>query len=98
MRNYKNILFYCLVTGSFLVLMYWILQSGKTLEVNKTFPFQKIPDVDFLTNIKDKFSQNLGTPLAILLLQIIAILITARIFGYLFHKAGQPFVVGEIVA
>jgi Kef-type K+ transport system membrane component KefB len=98
MRNYKNILFYCLVTGSFLVLMYWILQSGKTLEVNKTFLIQRTADADFLTNIKDKLSQNVGTPLAILLLQIITILLTARIFGYLFHKAGQPFVVGEIVA
>jgi Kef-type K+ transport system membrane component KefB len=98
MRNYKNILFYCLVTGSFLILMYWILQSGKTLEVNKIFSFIKIPDSDFSAGIKEKLTQNLGSPLAVLLLQIIAILLTARLFGYIFHKAGQPFVVGEIVA
>jgi Kef-type K+ transport system membrane component KefB len=38
------------------------------------------------------------TPVAMLLLQVIAILFTARIFGYLFVKIGQPSVVGEILS
>jgi Kef-type K+ transport system membrane component KefB len=44
------------------------------------------------------FHQNLIRPLPILLLQIIVIVITARLFGFLFNKIRQPSVVGEIVA
>ena len=36
--------------------------------------------------------------LVILLAQIVAIIIAARIFGWIFKKAGQPGVIGEIVA
>jgi len=41
---------------------------------------------------------NTQNPLALLLLQIIVILITARVFGWLANRIGQPSVVGEIVA
>ncbi len=37
-------------------------------------------------------------PLSILLLQIMAIIITARVFAFLCRKIGQPSVVGEIAA
>jgi Kef-type K+ transport system membrane component KefB len=50
----------------------------------------------------DLFTHSLGehiqSPVAVLLLQIIAILFVARIFGSLFVKIGQPSVVGEILA
>jgi Kef-type K+ transport system membrane component KefB len=42
--------------------------------------------------------ENLRSPLSILLLQIIVIITTARIFGGLFLKIGQPAVIGEMVA
>lgn len=41
---------------------------------------------------------NLHHPLAILLIQIIAVLLAVRLFGYLFKHIGQPGVIGEIVA
>ena len=43
-------------------------------------------------------SDNLANSLTILLLQIIVILITVRIFSFLFKYIGQPGVMGEIVA
>ena len=42
--------------------------------------------------------ENLSHPLAILLLQIITIIVVARIFSFLFRKIGQPTVIGEILA
>jgi Kef-type K+ transport system membrane component KefB len=41
---------------------------------------------------------NLRHPLAILITQLIAVVLTARVFGYWATRVGQPPVVGEIVA
>ncbi|GHT72193.1 cation/H(+) antiporter [Bacteroidia bacterium] len=41
---------------------------------------------------------NIQTSIAMLLLQIIAILFVARILGFLFVKIGQPSVIGEILS
>lgn len=41
---------------------------------------------------------NLRQPLSILLLQLVVIIVAARVVGKLFRKLGQPFVMGEIVA
>lgn len=50
------------------------------------------------TQFLDTFSTNLKHPLSVLLLQIITIILTARIFGSICRKIGQPTVVGEILA
>lgn len=42
--------------------------------------------------------ENVHHPLTVLLIQIIAVLLTVRLFGYLFKHIGQPGVIGEIVA
>jgi len=44
------------------------------------------------------FHENLRSALSILLLQLVVIIIAARIFGSLFRHIGQPRVMGEIVA
>src|SRR4029077_57977 len=41
---------------------------------------------------------NLHAPLSLLLVQLILIVLLARIFGALFVKLGQPAVIGEMVA
>jgi Kef-type K+ transport system membrane component KefB len=46
----------------------------------------------------DSLKVNLLEPAAMLLLQIISIILCARIFGWLFAKMGQPTVIGEILA
>ncbi len=42
--------------------------------------------------------ENLRNPLSILLLQLVVIIVAARLVGKLFQKIGQPPVLGEIVA
>jgi Kef-type K+ transport system membrane component KefB len=41
---------------------------------------------------------NLRHPLAVLIIQLIAVVLTARVFGYWATRLGQPPVVGEIIA
>jgi Kef-type K+ transport system membrane component KefB len=51
-----------------------------------------------LTYVDRILRENLRSALSILLLQLIVIIIAARLFGKLFLKIGQPPVMGEIVA
>lgn len=109
MRKYKLIIFYVLLIGVLLSFIFWLLGAGKNLEsvdvintVNKnnanSFFSQFLDSV--LNNIRP-INAKTGThsnSLAILLLQIITIVFTARTFGFLFNKIGQPTVIGEILA
>lgn len=51
-----------------------------------------------LETVAAGLKQNLTNPLSILLLQIIVIIIVARLFAGLFRRLGQPPVMGEMVA
>lgn len=97
MKNYKNTIFYLVVTGGFSALIYWILGMGKGLEVHKK---NLIPVVEngHWNDFVDSMSLNLHHPLAILLAQIVTIILVARFFGWVFRKIGQPSVIGEIIA
>ncbi len=97
MKNYKNTIFYLVVTGGFSALIYWILGMGKGLEVHKK---HLIPVVEngHWNDFVDSMSLNLHHPLAILLAQIVTIILVARFFGWVFRKIGQPSVIGEIIA
>jgi Kef-type K+ transport system membrane component KefB len=97
MRNLKNSLFYFIVTGGFVVLMYWIIGKGKLLEVGRNIVSPTSKDTLF-TQFLSSIFHNLQHPVALLLLQIITIVIVARIFGWIFRKIGQPTVIGEIIA
>jgi len=98
MKNIRNVLFYTLTIGAFSGLLYWFLIQGQSLEIGRTAA--KLPDQN--TPSFEQFIQtlahDLGNPLAILLLQIITIIIVARIFGWLCKLIGQPTVIGEIAA
>jgi Kef-type K+ transport system membrane component KefB len=78
--------------------MYFIVQRGEPLEIKKITEVQKLPDSNSIGQIKDTLHHNVTHPLAILLLQIITIIIVARVFGFIFKKIGQPTVIGEIIA
>ncbi|WP_321418839.1 cation:proton antiporter [uncultured Methanomethylovorans sp.] len=43
-------------------------------------------------------ANNLAHPLSLMFLQIAIIVLMARLFGFLFHKIGQPSVIGEMTA
>lgn len=96
MKNFKNSVFYIVVTSIFSVLIYFIIQKGKLLE-NDEVTISSTSGTAW-TNFLDSLSENLHHPLAILLIQIIAIIIIARIFGWIFRKIGQPSVIGEMIA
>ncbi len=97
MKNLKNALFYIIVTGGFTALIFWIVSKGKHLEIDRNI-IVPISKTTYFNQFLESIIHNLKHPLAILLLQIITIIIVARLFGWLFRKIGQPSVIGEIIA
>ncbi len=97
MKNFKNALFYFGITGGFTALIFWIVSKGKLLEQGRKVVSRTSGD-SFWNQFLDSLLHNINHPLAILLLQIITIIIVARIFGWIFKKIGQPSVIGEIIA
>lgn len=93
----KNTIFYFAVTGGFTALIFWIVSKGKLLEIGRNIT-ASVSKESFFNQFLESITHNLSHPLAILLLQIITIIITARLFGWLFRKIGQPSVIGEIIA
>jgi Kef-type K+ transport system membrane component KefB len=99
----RNTVFYIVVTGVFGVLLWLILTQGQSLESgmetgnslkqhsvdNKSFSFNGL-----FINFKENFHQSL----AILILQIISIVLIAKILGWFMIKIHQPVVIGEILA
>lgn len=74
-----------------------IIRSGKELESTKNLTEQKIT-ISVLDDFLSTLKHNITHPLAILLIQIFTIIFTARTFGFIFNKIGQPTVIGEIIA
>ena len=87
-----------LIFGS---LMYFIAKEGESQQLeNSIASIQNAP-----SNLEEGFTiftqllvHNIESSIGILLFQIITILLTCRLFGWLFQKIGQPTVIGEIVA
>jgi Kef-type K+ transport system membrane component KefB len=99
MKRFRNILFYAGTIIGFSILMYLVFRQGKYLELGKKIiPQTDQPSSSSFQGFIDNLLHNVTYPLAILVLQIIAIIIVARIFGYFFRKIGQPSVIGEILA
>ena len=96
MKKFKNSIFYLGVTGGFTALIFWIVSKGKLLQTSDVVA--PISNSNYFNQFTESLKHNLQHPLAILLLQIITIIIVARIFGWLFRKIGQPSVIGEIIA
>lgn len=97
MRKFRDAFFYIIIIGGFSTLMYWIVQKGKVLEIGRSIHLPEIGQ-NQLREFVSSFLYNLQHPLAILLAQIITIIITARILGWICAKIGQPTVIGEIIA
>ncbi len=84
-----------LVFGS---VIYWILEKGRGLGHNGNAQLQLSNGTDPFSHFAETVQQNVHLGLPILLLQIVAIMVCAWCFGWLFRKIGQPAVIGEIVA
>jgi len=94
----KPLLVYSVMIISFGVLLVAILHFGSRLQpaiLNQGAGTSvEAPASDAFQNFYSSFQQ----PLTILLLQIVAIIIVARVMGFLFEKINQPAVIGEMVA
>jgi len=97
MKAFKNGFFYIAIIGSFSALMYWIVLHGIDLEQGREIILPENLKSHWLEFL-NAMMHNIKHPLAILLAQIITIILTARLFGWLFMKIGQPSVIGEIIA
>lgn len=99
MKNYKKIILYLSVISVFALVIYSLINHGKTLENSRTLTEKTISSNEsLLFQFNQTIRDNVKHPMAILLLQILTIIFTARTFGFLFNKIGQPTVIGEILA
>ena len=71
--------------------------EGKTLEVGENI-ISKTSGGSTWDNFVDSFMVNLHHPLALLLIQIVTIILVARLFGWICMKMRQPSVIGEMIA
>lgn len=99
----RNTFFYIIVTGVFIFLLWLILKQGQSLESGRVFNTQITSHIlpvngAGLTDLFQHFRLNLQHSLAILILQIISIVLIARILGWVMIKFHQPVVIGEIFA
>jgi Kef-type K+ transport system membrane component KefB len=97
MHRLKNTGFYIVVMTLFAALMVWFFHAGKSLEHGQ-FIVNKTSDSSIWNTFIQSLGVNFGHPLAILLLQIVTIILVAKLFGWICTKIGQPTVIGEIVA
>jgi Kef-type K+ transport system membrane component KefB len=106
----KNLLFYIVALSVFGAGIAFILESGSRLDknasaVDKAKTERESPASAQLEESENGLPQSGKMPrqsprstLSILLLQIIVIIIAARLLGGLFLKLGQPAVIGEMIA
>lgn len=92
----KNLLIYLIVllisvTGIWLLVDYGSRLQPAAAAAAPAVPAEESAGVQALL-------ENVRHPLSVLLLQIIVIVVAARSLGALFHKIGQPSVIGEMFA
>ncbi|HEX8649888.1 MAG TPA: cation:proton antiporter [Pyrinomonadaceae bacterium] len=109
---HKNILHYVIILLIFGAGVLFILEIGTRLYIDRggreNAGAKQSTEVSSVSPPKPEaasssspgriMQENLRHPLSVLLLQIIAILLAARIAGAAFRKVGQPTVVGEMIA
>lgn len=96
-RAKKNYLIYAVMLLLFGVLIYMAIEGGDRFSHHAVASSTVAEDTPF-TMFCQFVTDNLHHPLSILLIQIIAVLLMVRLFGFLFKHIGQPGVIGEIVA
>ncbi len=100
-KGVKSILFYLVMILGFGLLMHFIIKAGEdNKQGSMVVLLENAPQTfgDGFNAFSQSVYQHIQSPLGLILLQIIVILITCRIFSWLFTKIGQPSVIGEIIA
>ena len=98
MKKKLGLFFYIVIVAVFGTVIYSIVMQGHALEKARGPLWQAVLPANHFTVFTEAFHHNLIHPLPVLLLQIIVIVVVARLFGFLFSKIKQPAVIGEIVA
>ncbi|MBV7532616.1 cation:proton antiporter [Chitinophaga sp. sic0106] len=96
----KRFIWYPVIIGIFGAIIWFILHKGQELPVKQTVIEHTISTTAPLTQSGTwiKYLDNFKHPLSLLLLQIVVIMLVARLFGKLANLVRQPSVVGEIIA
>lgn len=97
MQKYRNIIFYIATITLFSGAIYWFISVGNDLD-SADAALGAQPYTGLWEGFVASFTANLHHPLALLLLQIVAILLTARLFGWICVRMRQPSVIGEMIA
>jgi Kef-type K+ transport system membrane component KefB len=98
MKRFRNILFYIVIIGGFTMLIHWIVRLGENNLESAMDVLAPETGISQWSLFLDAFFHNFAHPLAILLLQIVTIILVARLFSWGCRKIGQPAVIGEIAA
>ena len=98
MKGIRNLLFYITVIGGLSAFIYLMIIKGEAFQMGRLSVNISNSGTSSWGHFLESLSHNFTYPLAILLLQIIAIILVARAFGFVCKKIGQPSVIGEIVA
>ncbi len=93
----RNNLYYLITIAGGIALGYWIISQGRLLEGGAAAARPYVEGSAW-QHFQEAIGANLVYPLATLLMQVTAIILVARVFGWLFRRIGQPSVIGEIVA
>lgn len=94
----KNYLIYILMMLIFGILIYGALWLGQHLDSFSDLHKSVQSNESALEIFQQIVAGNLNSAITTLIIQIVVVLITVRIFSFLFKYIGQPGVIGEIVA
>lgn len=94
-KKRNTFLYYIVTMASFAALMYWIIRVGGGLELGRAI---SLPESAEAVGFLETITYNGKHALAVLLIQILIVILFARLCGWLFSKIGQPRVIGEIIA
>lgn len=100
-KGSRSLIYYLVMLLVFGGLMYFIIKEGEARQIQEAISVSNEASHDLKEGFfvfKDLLMHHVESSIGILLLQIIVILITCRLFGWLFAKMQQPTVIGEIVA
>ncbi len=103
MKKKWSTIFYIGIVAGLGAVIYWIIEKGRDLQpaaiTAKQAEVEKnTANTSSFSVFQDSFHHNLSEAVSVLLLQIILIIASARLFGWLFKMMRQPAVIGEIVA
>ncbi len=100
-KGSRSLIYYLVMLLVFGGLMYFIIKEGEARQIQEAISVSNEAPHDLKEGFfvfKDLLMHHVESSIGILLMQIIVILITCRLFGWLFAKMQQPTVIGEIVA